>query len=149
MAWIPFGTFPCRKKKKIDDSSRLDVVEITHFLTCFRACFLPGWAKDLSVPQYIVWHRSGSLIKLITQEDFMAFLASYFMCCLTFLLSCKKEQTSDKFLRSVLSRELNFNFIPYYLVLDPFASFSRNSSECFWIRATGTKCWPATGTYIA
>ena len=21
-------------------------------LTCFRACFLPGWAKDLSAPRY-------------------------------------------------------------------------------------------------
>jgi len=21
-------------------------------LACFRACFLPGWAKDLSAPQY-------------------------------------------------------------------------------------------------
>jgi len=61
----------------------------------------------------------------------MAFLASYFMCCLTFSLSCTKEQTSDKFLRRVLSHELNFNLNPYYLVLDPFASFSRNSSECF------------------
>ena len=120
-----------QEKKKLDDSSCLDVVEITHFLTCFQACFLPGRAKDLSAPQYIVSHRSGSLIKLITQEDFMAFLASYFICCLTFSLSCTKEQTSDKFLRRVLSHELNFNFNHYYLVLDPFASFSRNGSECF------------------
>jgi hypothetical protein len=97
---------------------------------------------------HIVAHRSGSFIKLITQEDFMAVLASYFVCCLIFSLSCTKQQTSSKFLRRVLSHELNFNFNPYYLVLDPFASFSRNSSECFWIRATGTKCWPATGTYI-
>jgi hypothetical protein len=27
MAWISFGALPCRKKK-LDDSSRLDVVEI-------------------------------------------------------------------------------------------------------------------------
>ena len=28
MAWISFGVLPCRKKKKLDDSSRLHVVEI-------------------------------------------------------------------------------------------------------------------------
>jgi len=28
MAWISFGALPCRKRKKVDDSSRLDVVEI-------------------------------------------------------------------------------------------------------------------------
>ena len=35
------------QEKKLDDSSRLDVVEIARSLTCFRACFLPGQAKDL------------------------------------------------------------------------------------------------------
>jgi hypothetical protein len=42
-----------KKKKELDDSLRLHVVEIAHAsLTCFRACFLPGRAKDLSVPWY-------------------------------------------------------------------------------------------------
>jgi len=31
-------------------------------LTCFRACFLPGWAKDLSAPWYL--SRVNSLNKL-------------------------------------------------------------------------------------
>ena len=30
MAWISFGALPCRGEKKLDDSSRLDVVEIAH-----------------------------------------------------------------------------------------------------------------------
>ena len=35
-------------EKKLDDRSRLDVVEITRaYLTCSRACFLPGWANNL------------------------------------------------------------------------------------------------------
>ena len=33
-------------ENKLDESSRLDVVEIASF----RTCFLPGRAKDLSVP---------------------------------------------------------------------------------------------------
>ena len=36
--------------EKLDDCSRLDVVEIAQSLSCFRACFLPGQAKQLSVP---------------------------------------------------------------------------------------------------
>ena len=34
MLWISLGALPCRKKK-LDDSSRLDVVEIARRLTCF------------------------------------------------------------------------------------------------------------------
>ena len=41
-----------QEKKKLDDSARLDVVEITRAsLTCFRTCFIPGRAKDLSAPR--------------------------------------------------------------------------------------------------
>ena len=47
---------------ELDDSSRLDVVEIARAsLTCFRACFLPGRAKDLSAPLYIA-HVQNSYI---------------------------------------------------------------------------------------
>ena len=49
MAWISFIALPL--KKKLDDSSRLDFVEIARSLTCFRACFLPGRAKDLTAPR--------------------------------------------------------------------------------------------------
>jgi len=35
------------QEKKLG-SSRLDVVEIARALICFRACFLPSLAKDLS-----------------------------------------------------------------------------------------------------
>ena len=45
--WREFLSAPCLAgKKKLYDSSRL--------LTCFRACFLPGRAKDLSVYAGIV-----------------------------------------------------------------------------------------------
>ena len=50
--WREFSSAPClAEKKKLDESSRLDVVEIARVpLTCFRVRFLPGWAKDLSAP---------------------------------------------------------------------------------------------------
>jgi len=38
-------------KKKLDDSSRLDVVEIACVPDMFRWCFLPGRAKALSAPR--------------------------------------------------------------------------------------------------
>jgi len=47
-----FPSSPCLAggKKKLNDSSRLDVVEIARVLTCFRDCFLSDRAKDLSAP---------------------------------------------------------------------------------------------------
>ena len=38
MAWISFGALPCRKKK-LDDSSRLDVVEIARVPDMFPGLF--------------------------------------------------------------------------------------------------------------
>jgi len=52
--WREFPSAPCLagKTKKLDDSSRLDVVEIAR-VPDMRTCFLPGRAKDLSAPQYL------------------------------------------------------------------------------------------------
>ena len=52
MAWIFFGTLPCRKKKLM--TARVSMLlKSRSSLTCFRACFLPGLAKDLSAPRYL------------------------------------------------------------------------------------------------
>ena len=42
MAWISFGALPCRKKK-IDDSSRLGVVEIVRVAGMLPS-FFPSWS---------------------------------------------------------------------------------------------------------
>jgi len=42
MAWISFGALPCRKKK-LDDSSRLDFVEIARVPDMFPSLF-PTWS---------------------------------------------------------------------------------------------------------
>jgi len=55
-------------KKKLNDSSRLDVVEIAS-LTCFRACFLPRRAKDLSaLYEYRTLLESATRIFLLVQD---------------------------------------------------------------------------------
>jgi len=63
MAWISLGTLPFRGGKKLDDSPRLHVVEIARG-PCHtsRDCFLPGRAKDLSVPRYFPakWHSADN-----------------------------------------------------------------------------------------
>jgi len=46
-----FPSAPCFAGKKIDDSSRLDVVEIARVPEMFPSLFL-GRAKDLSAPLY-------------------------------------------------------------------------------------------------
>ena len=42
MPWISFGALPCRKKK-LDDSSRLDVVEIARVPDMLPSLF-PSWS---------------------------------------------------------------------------------------------------------
>ena len=52
--WREFISAPCLAgKKKLDDSSGLMLLKSRASLTCFRACFLPGRAKDLSAPRYV------------------------------------------------------------------------------------------------
>ena len=52
MAWISFGALPCRKRNLM--AARVAMLLISRAsLTCFRACFLPGRAKDLLAPRYI------------------------------------------------------------------------------------------------
>ena len=51
MAWISFGALPRRKKNLTTRVSML--LKSRPSLTCFRACFLPGWAKDLPAPRCI------------------------------------------------------------------------------------------------
>jgi len=51
MAWISFGALPCKKKKNLDDSSRLDVVDMVRVPDMLPSLLLPGRAKDLSAPR--------------------------------------------------------------------------------------------------
>ena len=53
MAWISFGALPCRKQKNMMTACVLMLLKSRASLTCFRACFLPGRAKDLLAPRYI------------------------------------------------------------------------------------------------
>ena len=51
MAWIAFGALPCRGEKK-NLTARVSMLLKSHAsLLCFRVCFLPGRAKDLSAPR--------------------------------------------------------------------------------------------------
>jgi len=51
MAWISFGSLPCRKRNLM--TARISILlKSCESVTCFRACFLPGRAKDLSAPRY-------------------------------------------------------------------------------------------------
>ena len=55
MVWISFGALPCRGEKKPLMTARGSMLlKSRASLTCFRACFIPGRAKDLSAPRYVV-----------------------------------------------------------------------------------------------
>jgi len=51
MTCISFGALPCRKNNLMTARVSMLLKSRTS-LTCFRACFLPGQANDLSAPQY-------------------------------------------------------------------------------------------------
>jgi len=68
MAWISFGAFPCRKKENLM-TARVSLLLKTHAsLTCFRAYFLPGRARDLSAPRYKFGLSSPFSLCLLLQE---------------------------------------------------------------------------------
>jgi len=71
--WREFPSAPCLAGKKNLMTVRISMsLKLRVSLTCFRACFLPGHAKDLSAPWYTV-------------------LKCYFVLCVsldTILLSC-------------------------------------------------------------
>ena len=53
MAWISFGALPCTIRNLM--TARVSILlKSRASLTCFRACFLSGRAKDLSAPSYLV-----------------------------------------------------------------------------------------------
>jgi len=52
MSWITFGALPCRKEKHLMTARVSMLLKSRASLTCFRACFLLGRAKDLSAPRY-------------------------------------------------------------------------------------------------
>jgi len=85
MAWISFGALPYRKKKNLM-TARVSTLKSRTFLTCFRACFLPGRAKNLSAPQYKArhWTRSwdGSVHILVSPQP-----TSYRQDCISVLSS--------------------------------------------------------------
>jgi len=51
MACISFGALPCRKRNLMSGRVRI-LLKSRASLTCFRACFVPGRAKDLSALRY-------------------------------------------------------------------------------------------------
>jgi len=49
MAWISYGALPCRKRNLM--TARVSMLlKSPASLSCFRACFFPVRAKDLSAP---------------------------------------------------------------------------------------------------
>jgi len=71
MACISFGALPCRKKKWWKLASTC-CWNRARRLTCFRGCFLPGWARDLSAPRLllqIIWNKEQRAVLVVCLCD--------------------------------------------------------------------------------
>jgi hypothetical protein len=55
LEWREFPSAPCisGKKKHLITARVSMLLKSRASFTCFRACFLPGWAKDL-----LIWHKT-------------------------------------------------------------------------------------------
>ena len=54
MAWISFGSLPCRGKENLITARVSMLLKSRASLIMLRACFLPGRTKDLSAPRYVI-----------------------------------------------------------------------------------------------
>jgi len=63
--WREFPSAPCLAENKNLMTVRVSMLlKSRASLTCFRACFLPGRAKDLSAPR-----NNPTMVSIIGQEE--------------------------------------------------------------------------------
>jgi len=114
MAWISFGALPCKENNWM--IARVSILlKSRASLTCFRVCFLPGRAKDLSAPRYIYIYVC--------------------VCVACTKLSCYKNFLANWYISTSASCEIQFITMDWYL-LQPYdsqsdhqARFSQDSTE--------------------
>ena len=69
--WRGFPPAPCLEGgKKTLMTARVLMLKSRASLTCFRACFLPGRAKDLSAPRYVGgWLPRAPTLKVLYSKE--------------------------------------------------------------------------------
>jgi len=73
MAWNSFGALPCRKRNLMTACVSI-LLKSRAPLTCLRACFLPGRAKDLSAPRYIPERNHVCTVYSVTAVLYLQFV---------------------------------------------------------------------------
>ena len=75
MTSISFGALPCRGKKNLMTARVSMLLKSRASLTCFRACFRPGRANDLSAPRQV---RKKYSTKISTLDNNRAQLSLHY-----------------------------------------------------------------------
>ena len=84
--WREFPSAPCLAgKKKLMTARASMLLKSRASLTCFRACFLPGRAKDLPAPRY-----NAMVLCLVQQRDYFT---SIFYCDVTKFYGCSRMKS--------------------------------------------------------
>ena len=81
--WREFPSAPCLAEKKNLMTARVSMLlKSRASLTCFRACFIPGRAKNLSAPRYtmskIVSRRRNSMSRFYVRVHCLSCLTTHF-----------------------------------------------------------------------
>jgi len=71
MALISFGALLCRGGKKLDDSSRLDVVEIARIRDMPPSSFPSWWSYGLISTSVRNWEKTRQLRSLLHSKNFI------------------------------------------------------------------------------
>ena len=74
---ISFGALPCRKNNLMTARFSM-LLKSRASLTCFRACFLPGQAKDLSSTPVLMYNLQPLLWHWTTDFSYLLWLLLYF-----------------------------------------------------------------------
>ena len=72
MLWISCSALP-RRRKNLMTAHVSMLLKLHASLTCFRACFLPGRAKDLSAPWYFYTSKDPETEKLLNECMLLTF----------------------------------------------------------------------------
>ena len=85
--WREFSSAPCLAggKKRLMTSRVSMLLKSRASLTCFRACFLPGRAKDLSAPRYVNYKEP-------TEAKNIAILTEHYQSLLEWRLTVVREK---------------------------------------------------------
>ena len=121
MAWISFGALPCRGQKTWWELASRCCWNRARRLACFRACFLPCRAKDLSAPRVYTVCAMNFFKKRVS---FWVFVGNP-----SFLPNSAVRKPQTHYTAVLMLRTNLLHFVHTFCVLLPLTGYFPNQHE--------------------